>query len=46
MSRIYPDQLTNIGYFLYYDDDDYDFTYSMITSIMYFHTWIILASFI
>ncbi len=44
MSRIYPDQLTNIGNCLDYYDDD--FTYSMITSIMYFHTWIILASFI
>lgn len=31
MSRIYPDQLTNIGNCLDYDDD---FTYSMITSII------------
>jgi len=37
MSRIYPDQLTNIGNnCLDYDDDDDDddFTYSMITSII------------
>ncbi len=34
MSRIYPDQLTNIGNCLDYYDDDDDFTYSMITSII------------